>query len=94
MVGRPAAEREENQALREQRLKSEEQYSDSVAGMQVAAASLRRNAAEMIDSNDRDVMLRLAAGYERRADAALQRSLRVIPSIIATEKTELRKRSD
>ena len=77
MTGRPAAEREENQGRREERLKSEERYADSVGGMQAAATTLRRNAGEMTDSNDRDLMLRLAARYEQRADAALRRPERL-----------------
>jgi hypothetical protein len=73
MTGRSALEREVLQAFREQSLKSEQRYSDSVAGMQATAATLRRSASEMMDSNDRDLMLRLAAGYEHRADVALRR---------------------
>lgn len=73
MTVRPAAEREETRALLAARLKSEERYADSAPGMQAQAVQLRRRAMEMKDSNDRDAMLRLAAGYEQRANAALRR---------------------
>jgi hypothetical protein len=75
MTGRSSTEREVRQAFRKQSLKSEQRYSESVAGMQATAATLRRSASEMTDSNDCD---RLANGYEHRADVVLRRPQRLI----------------
>lgn len=60
-------------ALVTARVKDQERYSDSPAGMRATAAGLRQSAAHMVDSNDRDAMLRVAAGFEQRADAAFRR---------------------
>ena len=73
MVGKPAGEREEHQALVAARRKAEERYAASPVGMRETAAYLRRSADAMQDSNDRDAMLRLAAGYECRAEEAFRR---------------------
>ena len=67
MTGQPAAERAQNQALIVARRKADERYADSPAGMLATAANLRHRAAEMTDDNDRDAMIRVAAGYEERA---------------------------
>jgi hypothetical protein len=50
--------------------KASERAKDSPHGMRQTARALRENAARMPDSRDRDMMLRLAAGYERRAKNA------------------------
>lgn len=73
MTGRPAAERELNRALVIAERKAEDRYADSPPGLRATAAELRRQAGAMIDRNDRDTMLRLAAGYEQRAARALRR---------------------
>lgn len=73
MTGRPAIERELNRALVVAERKAEDRYGDSPPGMRATAAQLRRQAGDMTDRNDRDTMLRLAAGYEERAAAALRR---------------------
>ena len=75
MTGRSREEREENRAIAVARRKAEERYRESPAGMRAAAAELRRSAIEMTDTNDRDAMLRVAAGYEQRSTGA-QRGLR------------------
>jgi len=41
--------------------------------MHATAAELRASAGKMEDANDRDAMLRLAAGYARRAEDAARR---------------------
>jgi len=60
-------------ALVTARVKEQERYGDSPAGMRATAAALRQSAAEMMDSNDREAMLRVAAGFEQRADTAYRR---------------------
>lgn len=77
MTGQPAAERAQNQVLIVARRKAHERYADSPAGMLATAAHLRHRAAEMTDDNDRDTMIRVAAGYEERA--AVRRRDRTIP---------------
>ena len=62
-----------NRAIITARLEQEERYQHSAAGMQGKAAGLRQRATEIRDTNDRDTMLRLADGYERRADDAVRR---------------------
>jgi hypothetical protein len=42
-------------------------------GLQATARELRARAREMADSNDREAILRLAAGYGQRANDALRR---------------------
>jgi len=64
---------EENRAMLEARHKAEERQANSPPGMQARAAELRARAGEMEDTNDRDAMLRLAAGYVRRAEDAARR---------------------
>ena len=62
-----AAHAEDHRSLIVAQRKEKEQFDYSRAGMLTTAAGLRRSARGMIDSNDRDVMIRLAVGYERRA---------------------------
>jgi hypothetical protein len=69
MTSRPP---EESRALLEARIKSQELYAESPPGLQATAANLRAKAGEKEDSNDRAAMLRLAAGYEQRANDALR----------------------
>lgn len=59
-----------HKALLIARAKEEERRADSPLGMDATAAQLRRAAQDMVDSNDRDAMLRLAAGYAQRAARA------------------------
>ena len=73
MADRPKAHREVTRADLEARHKAEARFADSDLGMRATAADLRRRATEMVDSNDRDVMFRLALDYEKRADDALGR---------------------
>jgi hypothetical protein len=63
---------EPNRAILAARVKSQERYADSPPGLQATAAHLRARAGDMEDSNDRAAMLRLAAGYEQRANDALR----------------------
>lgn len=72
MVRKPTGEREEHHAVVVAQRKAEERYAASPVGMRETAAYLRRSADAMQDSNDRDAMLRLAAGYECRAEAAFR----------------------
>jgi hypothetical protein len=67
---------EETRAAFVARLKSEERQAASPKGLQASAAELRSRARQMADTNDRDAMLRLAAGYEQRANKALRRQQR------------------
>jgi hypothetical protein len=53
---------------------SAERHANSPPGLRATAADLRSKAIKMTDSNDRDAMLRLAAGYEQRANEALRRA--------------------
>jgi hypothetical protein len=41
--------------------------------MRQTARELRQRASDVLDSNDRDAMLRLAKEYDRRADSVQQR---------------------
>jgi hypothetical protein len=72
MTHRLDADRAETRAAAEAWRKAEARFAESAFGMQAAAAQLRVDADAMIDSNDRDAMLRLATGYEQRAVAALR----------------------
>ena len=72
MTHRLNADRAETRAAAEAWRKSQARFAESAGGMQAAAAQLRVDADAMIDGNDRDTMLRLAAGYEQRAAAALR----------------------
>jgi hypothetical protein len=49
-------------------LKAAERFTRSSAGMLRTARELRQRSAEMLDCGDRDVMLRLASEFERRAE--------------------------
>jgi hypothetical protein len=73
MTGREAIHQAQHQALLKAQHKAAEKYAESAAGMQARAVHLRSEATAMTDTNDRDVMLRLAAGYEQRAANALRR---------------------
>jgi len=64
---------EENRTMLEARHKAEERHANSPPGMHATAAELRASAGKMEDANDRDAMLRLAAGYARRAEDAARR---------------------
>jgi len=68
-----SADRRELQAFAAAQRKEDERYAASPAGMQETASYLRRTAAAMPDSNDRDMMLHLAVGYERRAEEGFKR---------------------
>ena len=51
-----------------ERRETSEWAHDSASGMRETARDLRAGAGQMFDSNDRDMMLRLAANHDRRAD--------------------------
>ncbi|HWE73078.1 MAG TPA: hypothetical protein VG328_07955 [Stellaceae bacterium] len=65
-----ANERLDYWALLPAQYKAQEQYAQSASGMRAKAIELRHTAAAMGDSNDRDLILRLAAGFEQRVDNA------------------------
>lgn len=71
------AERQSDRAHVAAQQKAEERYANSSLGLLATAAELRRAAEGMRDSNDRDAMLRVAAGYEQRA-VDVERRLRAI----------------
>lgn len=51
-----------------ERRETTERSRNSASGMRETARDLRAGAGQMFDSNDRDMMLRLAANQDRRAD--------------------------
>ena len=61
-----------NKALIAAKLEKEEQHAQSAAGMRAMARALRKRATQMLDGNDHEAMLRVAAGYEQRAKAITQ----------------------
>ena len=65
MKSYPASET--SQALRDA-IHHDARFMDSSQGMHATADELRRAARQMLDSNDRAAMLRIAAGYEQRAE--------------------------
>lgn len=68
-----AAGDEPAKALITARVKEQERYWDAPVGMQATAAALRERATKMVDSNDREAILRLAEGYDQRAGDTLLR---------------------
>jgi type VI protein secretion system component VasF len=58
---------EETRAAAEARRAADARFRDSAAGMLETARDLLSNASQMSDTNDRKMMLRLAAEFERRA---------------------------
>ena len=58
-----------------------ERVKNSPDGLRETARELRRNALQMPNSGDRDMMLRLAAGYERRAEDAERDRLRAAGAV-------------
>ena len=68
------ADREKSKADLQARHKAEARFAESASGMQALATRLRRDADAMADTNDRDAMLRLAAGFEQRAAARVSGS--------------------
>lgn len=79
MVGRPVVERQQTQMLAAAKRKAEENYINTPRGMYVTAEELRHDAGHMLDSNDRDAMLRIAVGYEQRA-GDVERRLKRTPT--------------
>lgn len=67
MTGFSAVDGEETRAAAAARRVAEARFRDSPAGMLQTARELFSHASEMSDSNDRKMMLRLAAEFERRA---------------------------
>lgn len=72
MADRSRVFQEQTRAAIETLHTAQARFADSPMGMRAAAAELRLAALDMIDSNDRDLMVRLAVGYEQRANAALR----------------------
>jgi hypothetical protein len=73
MIERLLADRQELQAFAAAQRKEDERHAASPAGMRETASYLRRTADSMLDSNDRETMVRLAVGYERRAEEGFKR---------------------
>jgi hypothetical protein len=70
---RPALYGDEDRAAAAARRAAEQRFRDSAQGMLEMARELRSRASQMADSNDGNMMLRLAAEYERRATGKLSR---------------------
>ena len=68
MSARPAGIHEENRAAIAARQVSEERFRDSAPGLLETARELLFRASQMTDTNDRNTILRMAAGYQRRAE--------------------------
>jgi hypothetical protein len=64
----PAKEAEQRRATDVLFHEASERARNSPRGMRETARGLRQRASDMPDNGDRDLMLRLAADYERRAD--------------------------
>jgi hypothetical protein len=76
MTGRQLVEKAQQLAALAAQRKADE-YEETPWGMRATAAELRLGAAGMVDTFDRDLMLRLAAAFEQRATDALRRSKHV-----------------
>ena len=63
-----ATETERRRAMDGAFRRASERFKNSPNGMRETARQLRENASQMRDSCDREMMLRLAADYERRAN--------------------------